>query len=290
MKIYTDLRGKAILVNGNAIVVPHIILPWNITEVDYLLQDGQTVTIGSNYVPVIDVENRAGLYNISTESIEYPTGSEYEAHFVNGANDYTVVKAITTSGQQNNQTNTKGAAYIDTGIIPKTANKTKTKTRMYFSNTVSGTSNEALCGTTGSGRYAWGYANLNPKTDFYMGLGAQNYATGITRDTNWHIFELDSENNTWTIDSSTGTFTSAGTLNATISIYLFARNSISYTGGQANKPVNGGCSWHKTWEDDVMTQNLIAVKDSTGAFMWDTVTKTTFKSIGDGTKTFGYTA
>lgn len=287
MKIYVDIVGKAILVDGDAIVVPDIILPWNVTQVDYLLQDEQTVDVGSTYVPVIDGENRAGLYNLSTESIEYPTGNEYEAHFVNGANDYTVVKAITTTGQQNNQSSTKGAAYIDTGIRPKTTNKTITKTRMYFSNTQSGSANEALNGTTGQGRFAWGFANLNPKTDFYMGLGNQNVATGITRDTSWHIFELNCDTNTWAIDNSTGTFTSGGTLNSSYNIYLFGRNNS--TNGTANKPVNGGCSWHKTWENGAITQNLIAVKDSTGAFMWDTVTKTTFKSIGDGTKTFGYT-
>ena len=157
---------------------------------------------------------------------------------------------------------------------------------MYFSTVVTNAT-EALNGTTGSGRYAWGFANISPQTRFYVGLGNQNLVTSVTRDSSWHIWKLDSENNTWAIDSTTGTFSSAGTLNATMSIYLFGRNNS--TNKIANKPVNGGCSWHKTWENGELVQNLIAVREGTTAFMWDSVTKTTFKSIGDGTKVFGYT-
>ena len=235
----------------------------------------------------VDVTNKPCLYDACLNILWYNKGTgDFEAYVVDGNNDYRVVKFITTSGQQSNQQSTTSAAYIDTGIGGSTTKGTKIRTRMYFTNTVSGTSNEALVGTNRSGRFVFGFANLTPKTDFYVGLGSQNVATGITRDTNVHIFELDAGNNTWKIDANSGTFTTGSFANSG-SFWLFARNSGSYA--NANKPVNGGCSWHKVWENGAMVQNLIAVYDGTTAFMWDTVTKTKFENIGDGTKVFGYT-
>lgn len=262
-----------------------IVLPENVTKVDYLLQNGQPVTIGSQYVPVIDVENRAGLYNKSTHSIEYPSGNEYEAHFVDGANDYTVVKYISATGQQNNQSNTNAAAYIYTGYTPTA--KTKSFTRIRFTTVVTN-SIEGMSGKNIGGRFVWGFANVSPTTKFYVGLGSQNLVTSVNRDSSWHTFSLDWNDTSWTIDSTTGYFTSAGTSVGSGEFCLFGRITSTTTSGYANKPMNGDCSCHKMYEDGVLAQNLISCIKGTTAGMYDTITKTWLTS--SGTQSFTYTA
>lgn len=261
-------------------------LPENVTEVDYLLQDGQPVTIGSQYVPVIDVENRAGLYNKSTHNIEYPSGNEYEAHFVDSNNnDYTVVKYISATNQQSNQSNTPTAAWIETGRGPKAT--TKSLTRMRFTTVVTN-STEGMSGKNIGGRFVWGFANVSPTTKFYMGLGSQNLAVPVNRDSNWHIFSLNWNDASWAIDSSSGTFDSAGTAVGSGQVCLFGRVTTSTTEGRINKPMDGDCSCHKMITDGVVEQNLISCIKGTEVGMYDTVTKTWFTSAGS--LDFTYTA
>ena len=256
------------------------------TQVDYLMLNGQRVNIGSGYIPVIDIENRAGIYNSFTGSIEYPSGgNEYEAHFVNGADDYTVVKYISATGQQQNQSNTNDAAYIYTGVTP--TETTKNITRMRFTSVVTN-STEGMSGKNISGRYVWGFANVSPTTKFYVGLGGQNVVTSVTRDSNWHIFSLDWNDTSWSIDDTKDYFTSAGTSVGTGELCLFGRITSTTTDGNANKPMDGDCSCHKIIDNGVIVQNLISCIKGTTAGMYDTVTKTWLTSAGQ--KDFTYTA
>lgn len=286
MKIFVDQYGRAILVNSKAIIVPDIVLPPNSTQVDYLMLNGVLVPETAGKIPVIDVENRAGLYNIATGTIEYATGgNEYEAHFVNGADDYTVVKYISATGQQSNQSNTNAAAYIYTGVTPDAT--TKSFTRMRFTTVVSN-STEALSGKNIGGRFVWGFANVSPQTRFYMGLGSQNVVTSVNRDSSWHTFSLDWNDSSWTIDNTKDYFTSAGTSVGSGEVCLFGRITSTTTSGYANKPMNGDCSCHKMYSNGALVQNLISCIKGTTAGMYDVVTKTWLTS--SGTNNFTYTA
>jgi hypothetical protein len=173
---------------------------------------------------------------------------------------YTEIEYLSTTGQQSNQTSTNAAAWIDTGIVPGA--KTSMECRMRFTS-LPASGSESLCGTTGSGRFAWGFANVNPQTVFYVGLGNQNVATSVTRDTDWHVFRIDAYSKTWAIDNVTGSFTSAGTLNATISIDLFARNNSSVGSSVCNKPANADIDYCKFWNDGVLIRDYVSCNRDT---------------------------
>lgn len=194
---------------------------------------------------------------------------------------YCEVEYIESTNQQSDSSSTNAAAYIDTGIIPN--DNTKIECRMQFTTLISGQSKEALNGTTGSEsapRFAWGFASLSPYTNFYFGLGAQNLTTSVTRDTNVHTFVLDAKNKTCSIDDTTESFTSSGSVDSTRSIYLFARHA---TGSYANKPCNVKIYRYRNWNNDQLVQDLIPVLDwDYVPCMYDKVSGELFYNQGTG--------
>ena len=65
-----------------------------------------------DYIPVVDSDNVAGLYDKCTNNIFYSLGtSEFEAHIIKGNDDYKVVSLI-----ESVTSNTSNGPYIDTGI------------------------------------------------------------------------------------------------------------------------------------------------------------------------------
>ena len=199
--------------------------------------------------------------------------------------NYTEVEYLETTAQQTNSANTNDAAWIDTGIIPN--NNTSMECRMQFTTLISSSQGtEALNGATSGGRFAWGFANVSPRTNFYMGLGAQNLNTTVARDTNVHTFKIDAVNQTWAIDNSTGTFSSVGSFTGTNSIYLFARHSGSNT--YANKPVNAKIWYCKIWDGDTLIRDFIPVLDKDNVpCMYDKVEDKFYYNAGTGEFLYG---
>ena len=194
---------------------------------------------------------------------------------------YTEVEYLETKNQQTNDVSTNAAAYIDTGIIPN--NNTRIECRMQFTTLISGQNKEALSGITGpesAPRFAWGFASISPYTNFYFGLGAQNLTTSVTRDTNVHTFVLDAKNKTCSIDNTTQSFTSSGSLNGQRSIYLFARHT---TVEYANRPCNAKVYCCKIWDNDVLVRDMIPVLDwNYVPCMYDRITEQLFYNAGTG--------
>lgn len=172
---------------------------------------------------------------------------------------YTEIEYLETTNQQSGSSSTNAAAYIDTGIIPN--NNTRLECRMQFTTLISGQSVEALNGTTGAEsapRFAWGFASISPYTNFYFGLGAQNLTTSVTRDTNVHTFVLDAKNKTCSIDDTTNSFTSSGSVESTRSIYLFARHTqLDYV----SKPCNAKIYYCKIYDNETIVRDFIPVLD-----------------------------
>ena len=73
--------------------------------------DGATLI--RDYIPVVDGDNRAGLYDSCLNTIFYSVGSsDFEGHFVDGNNvDYKVVSYL-----ESQASNTASGPYIDTGV------------------------------------------------------------------------------------------------------------------------------------------------------------------------------
>lgn len=199
---------------------------------------------------------------------------------------YCEVEYLETTNQQTDSSSTNEAAYIDTGIIPN--DNTRIECRMQFTTLISGQNKEALNGTTGSQsapRFAWGFASISPYKNFYCGLGAQNLITSVTRDTNVHTFVLDAKNKTCSIDDTTESFTSSGSVDSTRSIYLFARHG---TGSYANKPCNVKIYRYRNWNNDQLVQDLIPVLDwNMTPCMYDKITGQLFYNQGIGDFSYG---
>ena len=199
------------------------------------------------------------------------------------------VEYLETTNQQNNDTSTNNAAYIDTGVLPDAT--TKVECRVQFTTLISGNSNEALFGTTGvnssdPARFAFGFASLSPYTNFYMGLGTQNLTTSVARDTNTHTFTIDASTSSWKIDDTTGTFSNPGAVVGAGSIYLFARNYAAYE--YANKPANAKTYYCKIWKGGSLVRDLIPALNPAGRpCMYDLVEKKAYYNIGTGEFTYG---
>lgn len=203
---------------------------------------------------------------------------------------YCEVEYLETTGQQTNSTDTANASWIDTGIAPD--DTTQMECRVSFTTLVSGSSTEALFGTTGAStgnfRFAFGFASISPYTNFYFGLGGQNVTTSITRDTNVHTFKIDAINKTWSIDDTSGSFTSSGSLSDTYSIFLFARHNPAYGDNVANKPANARTYYCKIWKGGLLVRDMIPVLDwSYTPCMYDKVTRKLFYNKGMSTFTYG---
>ena len=192
------------------------------------------------------------------------------------------VEYLETTNQQNNDTSTNNASYIDTGVLPD--NTTKIECRAQFTTLISGNNNEALFGTTGSSdpaRMAFGFASVSPYTNFYMGLGIQNLTTSVTRDTVAHTFTIDASTSSWKIDDTTGTFSNPGEVIGAASIYLFARNYAAYE--YANKPANARTYYCKIWKGGSLVRDMIPVLDwNMTPCMFDRVTEQLFYNAGSG--------
>lgn len=202
---------------------------------------------------------------------------------------YCEVEYLESTEQQTNATDTTNASWIDTGIIPD--DTTQMECRVAFTTLVSGNNTEALFGSTGAStgnyRFAFGYASISPYTNFYVGLGGQNLTTSLTRDTNVHTFKIDAINKTWAIDDTSGSFTSAGSLASTTSIFLFARHNPSYGDDKANKPSNAKTYYCKIWKGGSLVRDMIPVLDwNMTPCMYDKITEQLFYT--QGTKQFSY--
>ena len=93
---------------------------------------------------------------------------------------YKRLEYLETTNQQKNSSSTSNAAWIDTGIALSSTAEIECK--MAFINLIpSSSSIEALCGTTGdeNTRFAWGLANHDNKSKFYVGLGSINLSTTV---------------------------------------------------------------------------------------------------------------
>lgn len=199
---------------------------------------------------------------------------------------YTEVEYLLTDGQQGNSTNNQ-AAWIDTGVIAKST--TKMECKCQFTSLVSGSGTEALFGTTSTGRFAWGFANISPNRNFYVGLGNQNVTTSVVRDTNAHVFVIDATNNTYAIDNTTGSFTTAGTLDCTIPVYLFGRsNTTTVAQNTVNKPANARVYYCKFWDNGVLIRNYIpCYRNSDNVYgLYDMVNDVFYTKNPNGTKSF----
>ena len=197
---------------------------------------------------------------------------------------YTEIAYLETTNQQNNDTSTNNAAYIDTGVTPD--GTTKIECRVQFTTLISGNSNEALFGATGvnsskPARMAFGFASVSPYTNFYMGLGIQNLTTSVTRDTNAHIFTIDASTSSWKIDNTTGTFSNTGEVVGDGPMYLFARNYAAYE--YANKPANAKLYYCKIWKNNVLIRYFIPCLDSNNRpCMYDKVEGKPYYNSGSG--------
>lgn len=231
-------------------------------------------------IPVIDDSNTAGMYDKCSNIIFYSVGtSQFEGHFVNGANDYKVVKKI-TAAQASTSLDTSACAFIKTGIMPRYSKKTRIKYKGSFA--VATTSYEHfILGTNCLSRFVIGQttgSGTNPP-NFYFGLGSTNYWTNIAVDTNQHIFELDWETATCSVDGTSFSISSVGTDDSTDDIWLNARHSLSYT--NANRPAGGDSVFLKAWEDDKLIYNGISVINSNNvAGIYDTIGKQFQTSAG----------
>lgn len=164
-------------------------------------------------------------------------------------NEYDELEYLQSTEQQSNTTTTN-ASYIDTGYIPN--KDTIAECDMSFDTLVTN-STEALFGFT-SPRFAWGFANVSPTTKLYFGLTDKNITHSVNRDAKRHKFKINSlENKAYVDDVATNIGATLSSF-ATGTVYLFARHSGSST--SANKPANATVYSFKVWEGSETDENL----------------------------------
>ena len=248
----------------------------------------QNGVIARDLIPVIDDNNTGCFYDKCTNNLFYSFGTDnFVGHFVNGANDYTVVQYITAQ-QVATSTSTNACPYIKTGVIPGYSKKTRMSLKAKFA--TNDTSYEKfICGENVSGRFIVGQAgNSTQMQKVYFGLGAQNlFPTAFNIDTNMHVFGLDWKTGTCSVDGVSASFSSQGQYDSTGEVFLNARNAASYN--NANRPGGSDTVFLKFWEDKEMIYNGIPVIDSNNvAGLYDTIGKQFQTSAG--TVAYTYTA
>lgn len=209
-----------------------------------------------DYIPVVDGYNKGGFYDKCLNIICYSLGSsDFVGHFIENGVDYKVVKNIIAS-QVATSGNTNACPYIKTGIYPSTSKKTRMKAKAQIA--VSDTSyDHFLGGTNADSRFVVGQAASSSSSNFYFGLGTQNYWTTQTVDTSLHIFGLDWATETCSVDDTTWQIPSAGTSESTKPFFINARSTSTHD--NANRPAGGTSYWWKFWEDKKLVYNGVPV-------------------------------
>ncbi len=243
-------------------------------------------TLVRDYIPVVDWEGVAAMYDREHNTMYYNAGT---GAFTAGdrwvSDDYAYeVEYLESTGQGSLNTSTSNAMWIDTGYVP--VSSTRVVCRMAITTLQYGTNKEELFGAT-LPRFAWGFASVSPYQNFYVGLGAQNLTTTVPRDTNVHTWEIDASTKTWAIDEVSGSFTSAGDTLPSVSLYLFARH-YDADGDVANRPADAKIYYCKIYEGSRLVHHFLPVVDyDIVPCMYDKVTRTRFYNQGTGSFTAG---
>ena len=216
--------------------------------------DGSLLT--RDYIPVVDGDNKAGFYDKCLNIISYSVGtSDFVGHFIENGVDYKVVMNIIAS-QVATSGNTNACPYIKTGIYPSPIKKTRMKAKAQIA-VVDTSYDHFLGGTNAGSRFVVGQASASSSSMFYFGLGTQNYWTNKAVDTSLHIFVLDWETETCSIDDTTWQIPSAGTDESTKPFFINARSTSTHD--NANRPAGGTSYWWKFYEGKKLVYNGIPV-------------------------------
>lgn len=148
--------------------------------------------------------------------------------------------------------------YVDVGLIPTENIMVKFRARITDVSSLNYLFGQA---TTGNRAYIFNYASGN------FGVSGKKYAfdTGVSADTNWHIFEYDLQNGAFKIDDSADLLTSDDDfsgLNASYSAFFGARNDSSILYG------NCEFEWFEWYENDVLIQKVVFT-ESSGTTLYD---------------------
>ena len=265
--------GLPFNLNRFGILKDKIVLPDILTQVDYLLLNGQPVTIGKNYIPVIDIENVAGLYNKVTKEVEYPTGGdEYEAHFVDANNvDYKVVAWLESSNSDQ---------FINTLYVP--TDTTGARIRASISAVASGNGVPMGCRTSANRFF---YANL-AKSTMKFGYGWNTYSSGkgtyTYGDFTRQSLNFKNERKYRIIDQNVSANISTTLNEIGYPIFLFGENS---SGNRADKNTNRISNAQISEGSDIVRNYIATVRSDSVAGMYDATNKVFYTNNGTGTFT-----
>lgn len=210
-------------------------------------------TLIRDYVPAIDENNRAGLYDKDLNTMLYSGGtSDFVGHFIENGVDYKIVKNIIAS-QVATATNTNACPYIKTGVVPAYSKKSRMVAKFAYAHT--DTTYEYFCGTNYGSRFVFGHSSTNNRV--YFGLGAQNYTSSYVMDTDVHFYKLDWATAKAGIDDNVYTLSSAGQSDSTGDFWINGRHTS--VNANANRPMGGTSYWWKFWEGKKLVYNGIPV-------------------------------
>ena len=222
-----------------------------------------------DFIPVIDLNGTACLYDKVSKELFYSLGTE---DFIAGNEQYKELEYLESTCSQ----------YIDT-LVP-TSKKTRFEIDVQYTNT-SVSSVNGVAGFTTNTRCAMGYSVDSTYPGFYFGVAGVNTSLG-TKDTDRHQFYIDYKNSKFGITDLglSGDITTelAGGHN----ILLFARNNGNST---PNLPAYQKLYGAKIYEDDVLVRDFIPVLDLEGkACLYDKVSKEFFYNKVDNNFIMGF--
>ena len=175
-----------------------------------------------------------------------------------------------------------GTQYIDTGIYP--ANMTYIEADAQYTQI---NIRQTLLGCYSSSDNKWNtFGSTNPTSTYanFFVQWAANYGGSVAEDTNKHHFVFDKPTKTFTVDSSSWTYTDPTTDVTNNTLYMFAMHDGSTIDRQANAKIY--CL--KIKNGDTLVRDFIPVLDwNYVPCMYDKVTGQLFYNAGTGDFLYG---
>lgn len=237
--------------------------------------DGNTLI--RDFIPVVDGDNVAGMYDKCRNTIFYSVGSsEFEAHFVDGNNDYKVVHYVESTGTQ----------YINTGVYLTNDHSVEvdyalTATGQKRTGLYGGLCNSSTVSSEDDyGRY--GILTHYNSGNYEVGYGKTNVAQSLSgsQDKNRHVFYQNKEKVYF--DGQLKKTFSAATFTMGLTASLGSFNYTNYT------PTKAKYYRSRWWNDDELVRNYFpAVNSSNVAGMYDLKNKVFYPNAGTGSFTTG---
>ena len=238
--------------------------------------------------PVVDGNNRAGFYDECLNMIFYSIGTEdWEAHIIDGNNDYRIIKGLTGAE----------GAYIDTGYKPNPNSEAvaqykflsvppTVQTRLFGQVRSASGTGALMCldhYINGSGYFGGSFGTRNDKAGQWQAITPNTepvanvvYEFGINKSNKW----LKDLTNGTIITNTTDTYTAA--VQATKSIYVFYGN---LDGSGVVNFFLGTYYRFKLNEAGEPQRHMIPAHNGSELGMYDLVNKVWYPNVGSGSFT-----